>query len=218
MIGSLKSFEQRFINFGVLRSLVIDHCARRRHHERVPVDPYRYFLRIFNRIVFVPDTQRVPGGTPGWRVHAPAPRDTTATHFRVRLAGLSKAVVIAHTEQLLRPRRVPHPQGRRAHVHLLPVQWVHGSGTERNGRRHFGYVGFAFYGRRWHVDAVFRVDYDILLLWVCVLGWSYFAHEHQKQNLFAYKSTTRLGIVFTLKRINGLRVVWQLEICTDSTP
>lgn len=102
--------------------------------------PCRYFFQIFNRKVFVPDTQRVPGGAPGRRFHAPAPGDTTTAHFRVRVAGLSEAVIVAHTEQLLRPRRVPHPQGRRAHVYLLPMQRVHGSGTKRNGRRHFGYV------------------------------------------------------------------------------
>jgi len=85
----------------------------------------------------VPDAQRVPGGAQRRRVHAPAPRDTAVADFRVGLPRLSETVVVAHTEQFLRSRRIPHTQRRRTHFYLLSVQRFNGSRTKRNGRRHF---------------------------------------------------------------------------------
>lgn len=91
--------------------------------------------------LFVPlpptDAQRVPGRAPRGRLHASASRDPSATHLRGGHTGLSQTTLAAHPQQLLRPGRVFDTQGRPFELHLLPVQWLHGSCTERNGGGNF---------------------------------------------------------------------------------
>lgn len=76
------------------------------------------------------DAEGIPRGAQRRRVYAPSPRNSPAAYLRKRFAGLPQTPVSAHSQQLLCARRVPHPQGRCPSVHLLPLQWVHGSCSE----------------------------------------------------------------------------------------
>jgi len=53
--------------------------------------------------VFVSDTEGVSRGAQGRRFYAPAPGDTAAAHFRVRVTGLPETIIVTYPEQLLRP-------------------------------------------------------------------------------------------------------------------
>lgn len=47
---------------------------------------------------------------------------------------MSEAAVAAHQDQLLRSRGILDTQRRRFGLHLLHLQWLHGSHAEQHGR------------------------------------------------------------------------------------
>lgn len=86
------------------------------------------------------DLERVSRGTERRRLDAPAPGNIAAAHLRSGIAGLPQTPIPPHTDELLRPRRIPHPQRGRAELHLLHLQRINGGGAEQYGGSHLRYA------------------------------------------------------------------------------
>ncbi len=109
-----------------------------KRHHRVEQSPPRVCVCT----LFVPDPQRLPRRDEVWDQHAHPQRSPVAADIRDGVPGLPPPALPAHPSQLLRPRRVPGPQGRCSQLSILPLRRVPWGCWQRHCR---GYIR-----RVWH--------------------------------------------------------------------